>query len=142
VPDFAVALLVDRRGWLLLQERDEHAPLDANRWGLVGGHVEAGEDVTTAVHRELEEETGLSLDVPLTHWADFGVPARLAGDSDGTAAVFVAAVDVRDEDIVLGEGRQIVFCDPERIEQLDLVEIASEIVSSFLGSEMYASMSS
>ena len=56
---FATVLLVDPRGWLLLQERDEHAPIDPERWGLVGGHVEDGEDVEHAVHRELAEETGL-----------------------------------------------------------------------------------
>lgn len=38
--ELAAVLLVDRRGWVLLQERDEHAPVAANQWGLVGGHVE------------------------------------------------------------------------------------------------------
>jgi 8-oxo-dGTP pyrophosphatase MutT (NUDIX family) len=131
---------MDRRGWLLLQERDEDAPLDANRWGLVGGHLDDGEDFTTAVRRELEEETGLVLDVPLVRWADFHVPARLGGDSDGTMAVYVAAVDIRDEDVVVGEGRQIVFCDPAGIGALDLAETAAEVVGAFLRSELYASM--
>lgn len=138
--DFAAVLLVDPRGWLLLQERDEHAPLDADRWGLVGGHVDDGEDFTSAAHRELEEETGLTLEVPLTHWADFAVPAREHGEAGGVMAVFAAAVDLRDEDIVLGEGRQIVFCDPQRIPGLDLADVASEVVTSFLRSEIYASM--
>jgi 8-oxo-dGTP diphosphatase len=140
VPDFAAALLVDRRGRVLLQERDEHAPLDANRWGLVGGHVEDGEDFATAAHRELAEETGLSLEVPLVRWADFDVPERVSGDGEGTLAVFVAAVDARDEDIVVGEGRQIVFCDPDRIAGLDLADVASEVVRTFLRSATYATM--
>ena len=58
----ASVLLVDRRGWVLLQERDEHAPVAPNQWGLVGGHVEPGEDWEAALHRELEEETGLNVD--------------------------------------------------------------------------------
>ena len=41
---FASVLLVDRRGWLLLQERDEHPVIDPEKWGFVGGHVEDGED--------------------------------------------------------------------------------------------------
>ena len=140
MPDFAAVLLVDRRGWVLLQERDEHAPLDPDCWGLVGGHVNDGEDFAPAAHRELTEETGLSLEVPLTRWADFHVPARDNGDDAGTMAVFTAAVDARDDDIVLGEGRQIVFCDPQRILRLDLADVAAEVVTTFLRSEMYASM--
>lgn len=50
---------MDARGWLLLQERDEHAPVAPLQWGLVGGHVDPGEDWDTAVWRELREETGL-----------------------------------------------------------------------------------
>jgi 8-oxo-dGTP diphosphatase len=140
VPDFAVVLLVDRRGWLLLQERDEHAPLDPDRWGLVGGHVDAGEDFDTAAERELKEETGLTLDVPLVRWADFHAPARFDGDSDGTMVVYVAAADIADEDIVVGEGRQIVFCDPKLIDQLDRTDLAAEAVDAFLRSQTYATM--
>ena len=56
---FASIVLVDRRGWLLLQERDEHPVIDPECWGFVGGHVDDGEDADDAAYRELEEETGL-----------------------------------------------------------------------------------
>ena len=49
--------LVDPRGWLLLQERDEHAPVDPDRWSLVGGGVEAGETLAAAASRELTVST-------------------------------------------------------------------------------------
>lgn len=39
----ALVGLVDSRGWLLLQERDDRAPMDPNKWGFVGGGVEPGE---------------------------------------------------------------------------------------------------
>jgi 8-oxo-dGTP diphosphatase len=43
VIEVAVTLLVDRRGWVLMQERDERAPVAPNQWGLVGGYLEEGE---------------------------------------------------------------------------------------------------
>ena len=72
MPRIAVVFLVDARGHVLLQHRDEHAPRAANQWGMVGGHVEPGEDFDTAVHRELLEETGIET-AP-------GRPGALAGD--------------------------------------------------------------
>ena len=43
----ACVVLVDERGWLLLQERDEGAPTAPDQWSLVGGSVEAGEQPTS-----------------------------------------------------------------------------------------------
>ncbi|WP_297740571.1 NUDIX domain-containing protein [Nocardioides sp.] len=56
---FSAVAVVDDHGWILMQERDEHAPLDPNRWGLPGGGLEAGEDYLAAAVRELAEETVL-----------------------------------------------------------------------------------
>ena len=52
------AVIVDRRGRLLLQQRS-----DGGQWGLPGGSVEIGESVTDAVIREVHEETGLTVGV-------------------------------------------------------------------------------
>ena len=48
------AVIFDRRGHLLLQQRS-----DGGQWGLPGGSVEIGESVRDAVTREVREETGL-----------------------------------------------------------------------------------
>ena len=50
------AVIFDRRGWLLLQQRS-----DGGQWGLPGGSVEIGESVAAAVVREVHEETGLTV---------------------------------------------------------------------------------
>lgn len=52
------AVIFDRRGHLLLQQRS-----DGGQWGLPGGSVEIGESVTEAVRREVNEETGLDVAV-------------------------------------------------------------------------------
>jgi len=52
------AVIRDRDGRLLLQERT-----DNGYWGLPGGAVEYGEALTNALRREVEEETGLIVDV-------------------------------------------------------------------------------
>ena len=59
---FASVVLVDSRGWVLLQERDEHPAIDPEKWGFVGGHLEPGEDFLAGAYRELAEETGIRLD--------------------------------------------------------------------------------
>ena len=50
------AVIFDRRGRLLLQQRS-----DGGQWGLPGGAVEIGESVAQAVVREVLEETGLTV---------------------------------------------------------------------------------
>ena len=50
------AVIFDRRGRLLLQQRS-----DGGQWGLPGGSVEIGESVAEAVVREVHEETGLTV---------------------------------------------------------------------------------
>lgn len=137
---FATALLVDPRGWLLLQERDEHAPIAPDCWGLVGGHVEDGEAVEAAVHRELAEETGLVAGPgrptgALTLWREFTVHEN--GD---TMWVFTGATTATDDDVVCGEGRQIVFVDPATVAGLRMSEAAAVVVPLFLESPAYASL--
>lgn len=137
---FATVLLVDPRGRLLLQERDEHAPIDPDRWGLVGGHVEEGERVESAVHRELAEETGLAAGPghatpAMSLWRTFTVH-----ESEDTMWVYVGATSATDDDVVCGEGRQIVFVDPATIPALPLSEAAAVVVPLFLDSPAYASL--
>jgi 8-oxo-dGTP pyrophosphatase MutT (NUDIX family) len=132
----SVVVLVDARGWVLLQERDEHAPLSPEKWGMVGGHVEDGEDFEPAAYRELEEETGVHLESGLQLWRaeEFQYPER---DGPFDYRVWVAATTLRDADIVVGEGRQIVFVAPETLPDLDTSHSCRHFVTELLASQTY-----
>ena len=137
---FAGVILVDRRGWILLQERDEFPVIDPEKWGLVGGHVEPDEDVEVAAHRELLEETGVRLPAgALRPWQAIEVFHAAYGSQD-RMHVYAAPTDLTDADIVCGEGRRIVFVEPAAARRLDLTASASIAVPGFLDSALYASM--
>jgi 8-oxo-dGTP pyrophosphatase MutT (NUDIX family) len=137
---FAGVILVDRRGWLLLQERDERPAIDPEKWGPPGGHLEPGEAPAEGAARELLEETGVHLDPgDLTLWRAIEVFHEAYG-SDDRMYVFAASVDLTDDDIICGEGRQIVFVEPSAARVLDLTASASVSVPGFLDSDLYASM--
>lgn len=132
----AVVFLLDARGHVLLQHRDEHAPRAPDQWGMVGGHVEPGEDFEAAMHREIREETGIATapgDLVLWQETEFSY-------SDGHHSayrVYGGRVDLTDDDIVLGEGRAIVFVDPVRAGALDLAESCAHFLPLFLASQTY-----
>ena len=58
-------------------------------------------------------------------------------DTDDEFALFVMGVDLTDDDIVLGEGRQIVFVDPASVGDLPLTTAARVALQPFLASEAY-----
>ncbi|MBW9090782.1 NUDIX domain-containing protein [Rhizobium wenxiniae] len=47
-------------GRVLLARRAAHRKWSANKWDLVGGHVEKGEGLDVALVRECQEEVGLT----------------------------------------------------------------------------------
>lgn len=130
-------LLVDRRGRLLLQERDEHPVIDPEKWGLVGGHVEDGESYERTAYRELAEETGIDLPPgTLRLFDEIEVFHEGYGTLD-TAQIWYAGSDRTDADVVASEGRQIVFVEPGRARGLDLSASAAVVVPAFLDSAAY-----
>ena len=143
--DVVGVFLVDARGWVLLQERDEHAPVAAEQWGIVGGHVDPGEARPVAMRRELREETGLTLpEDALIVWYD-GDHAPEQKSRDGLRnhwQVWVGRVDLTDDDIVVGEGRQIVFVDPSDTDRLELAESTAYFLPHFVASDAYRRLTS
>lgn len=112
---FAAVAVFDPRGRLLMQERGDDALHDPGRWGYPGGDLEPGEGFIAAAVRELEEETGLAVD-----------PARLDSlgvrrfrsetcGGDDEFELFAVRMPVGEDDVVCGEGRQMVFVDPQAL---------------------------
>jgi 8-oxo-dGTP pyrophosphatase MutT (NUDIX family) len=134
---FGCVLLVDARGWILLQERDEHAPIDPDRWGLSGGHLEPGEDPAAGAYREVEEETGVRLEPGCLELFDVLAVFHPNYGSVDRVHVYVAQVDLSDDDIDCHEGRQIVFVEPDRARGLDLTMTGVLAVPAFLDSDAY-----
>jgi 8-oxo-dGTP pyrophosphatase MutT (NUDIX family) len=125
---------------VLLQERDEHALVAPDQWGLVGGHLEPGESWEEAMRRELEEETGLA-GTGLELWFDEIVQhsPKVSSHLADRWQIWVGRTDATDDDIRLGEGRQIVFVDPQviRRHELDLAMSAKHVLPLFLDSPTY-----
>lgn len=136
---YASVVLVDRRGWLLLQERDEHPVIDPDRWGFPGGGVEDDEDFETAAYRELAEETGLRLDGGLRLFAEFTIFHESLG-TDDTCQLWAGRTALTDADIDCQEGRQIVFVDPDVALGLELTAAARIALPQFLTSDAYRSL--
>lgn len=138
--EFGCVILVDAEGRVLLQERDEHAPIDPERWSLVGGHLEPGEDPEQGAYREAEEETGVRLAPGTLQPFDTLRVFHPHYGSVDRVHVFVAGVDLTDDDIECHEGRQIVFVDPQRARHLDLSATGVLAVPAFLDSPEYAAL--
>lgn len=136
----AAVLLVDDHGRVLLQERDEHAPVHPEQWGAPGGHAEPGESFEQAAYRELAEETEVELPPgTLTAWA----ADQVAESADGPALLvhtFTARTSLVDADIVCHEGRQIVFVDPADFSSLPISEVWAPILQRFVASPTYAAL--
>lgn len=133
---FSSIALVDARGWILLQERDEHPVIDPEKWGFPGGGVEDGEDHEAAAYRELAEETGLSVESGLRLFDVFSVFHAHSGSHDDMY-LYALRADLTDDDIVVGEGRQMVFVAPEEALRLDLTAGAALALPVFLSSDLY-----
>ena len=53
------ALILNKKGELLLIQRSKDDTWQPNKWELPGGKLDAGQDISNALEREALEETGL-----------------------------------------------------------------------------------
>jgi 8-oxo-dGTP pyrophosphatase MutT (NUDIX family) len=78
-------LLIDHRGWILLQLRDAHGTYP-DHWSTVGGALEPGKTIEEALVREVYEETGYRLSHPVT----IGSEGAVQQPDGRTRCVFVS----------------------------------------------------
>jgi 8-oxo-dGTP diphosphatase len=135
VIETALILLVDDDGSLLMQHRDADAFLGPNQWGLPGGQVEAGEAPLVAAHRELLEETGLSVLELEPFWTGPRPPEDNVQPI--TMHAFSGRTGATQRDLVLGEGQAITFLPAAAVLERDLTVSAALLVPMFLSSSAY-----
>ena len=62
--EVAKIILYNKKGHVLFLKRTEYVEKFKNKWDLPGGHAHIGEDLLTALEREVKEETGLTFSDP------------------------------------------------------------------------------
>ena len=93
-------------------ERNDKSPDDLENGVLTTGSIDTA---------------GIGLAAGPTAQVDVDLPTLADEDDDYLA----------DDDIVVGEGRQIVFVDPARVLDLDLADLARQVLPGFLDSALY-----
>ena len=132
--EVALVLLVDPSGAVLLQHRDGKASASPNQWSLPGGHLEPGETPEEGARRELLEETGLTVGELQPLWSgprpyEPGFPHTV------TAHVFSGTTTARQQDVVLGEGRAMVFIPREQALDRDLAITTALVLPLYLDAD-------
>lgn len=98
-------IVKDQKSNFLLHLRDGNTSRMTNQWCLIGGSIEANEDILNAAIREVKEETNLTL-VGATHIHDFVY-------NEKSIALIKGSVDTANEKMSLGEGTDLKFFSKE-----------------------------
>lgn len=110
-----VAIIIENsEGEFLLHLRDENAPHMKNQWCLLGGGIESGENEFQAAIREIEEEIGIKIN---SENLKFFKKIILA-DGKSESYIFHAILDLKTDQISIGEGKEFRFFNKNELLQL------------------------
>ncbi len=103
------AILVNPEGKVLLQHRDNIPTIRyPDHWSMPGGVTEPGETPEQTIRRELEEELGYVV-------GEVEIYGKILDAYHNLINIFLAPIDQRAEDLVLGEGREVRFFGPDEL---------------------------
>ena len=125
-PQLAVSGAIFRDGRVLLVRR-ARSP-GKGFYSLPGGRVEFGESLHTALHREVDEETGLRIEIlGLAGWREV-LPAN-GGDGHYVIMSF-AARWTAGEPVLNDEHDDFKWIDPDRLGDLSVTGGLSEVIAA------------
>lgn len=127
----AGAILVNARGEMLLQQRDNKPELlYPGCWSTFGGAVEADETPHEAIRRELLEE--IELEPSLTLWQTFTHEYIYQGRPTLVEQyVYYGAVDLEADEIALNEGQALAFFNRADLETLPVAFWFEPLLAAF-----------
>ena len=126
-PIVGVGAVIVRGGKVLLVKR-RYEPL-AGRWSIPGGTLELGETLETGVAREMQEETGLEIEVgPVIEVFD-----RIILDADKRVRYHFVLVDylcwpTGGELRAGSDVAEVRFVDPSELEPFQLASITTDVI--------------
>ncbi|MFF7635330.1 NUDIX domain-containing protein [Kitasatospora sp. NPDC008050] len=128
-PRGAVAIIINRRGQLLLHLRDDLGHIAwPDHWSLLGGGCDPGETPAEAIVRELQEEAGLTAEHGLVELFEIK-------DSHGSGQIitfYIGSWDGDESALPLAEGVKLQFFDPEHLTVLDIPPFILDGIHRFL----------
>jgi mutator protein MutT len=130
-PVVGVGAVIVKAGRVLLVKR-RYEPL-AGRWSIPGGTLELGETLETGVAREMQEETGLEIEVgPVIEVFD-----RIVFDADKRVRYHFVLVDylcwpIGGELQAGSDVDEAVMVHPASLDEYDLTEKAREVIARAL----------
>ena len=125
-PQLAVSGAIFRDGRVLLVRR-ARSP-GKGFYSLPGGRVEFGESLHTALHREVDEETGLRIEIlGLAGWREV-LPAN--GGGGHYVIVSFAARWAAGEPVLNDEHDDFKWIDPDRLGDLSVTGGLSEVIAA------------
>lgn len=119
-------ILLNNRREVLMYLRDDFAHIPfPNRWALLGGMLEEGEEPKHCILREIKEEIGIELNPDqvehfVTHERDFGIEHT-----------FFARTDIEIDEVELTEGQRLGWFTEHEAATTELAYADNAVLAGF-----------
>lgn len=129
----AVKALIFHEGKLLLvrESKKSETSTQANTYGLVGGRVNIGEDYKSALKREVNEETGLEINIDKPIHVDEWQPTLNNEQWQIIGIFFVCSTD-NNKIILSNEHESFLWIDPNEYAKYTLITESKNAIEKYL----------